>query len=197
MRRFLVLASIAALAIALLQIEVAGGHDQSRASAGAQAEQSAKRCAKQRRALRKARTKAAKRRARRALRRCLKKKKQGTPAPPGSPGSPGSSAVSVAPPEPYVDEELTVKIKGSLGAGNVYRLVVKALGGSQGDGDSHEVTKDTNANAVLVVAAEDPDGGDQWAVGKGSVSVTEVPENAPEGTAGKSIGTLEFRFIQR
>jgi hypothetical protein len=92
---------------------------------------------------------------------------------------------------------LTVNIKGSLGAGNVYRLVVKALGGSPGDGDSHEVTKDTRANATLVVAAEDPNGGDQWAVGKGSVSVTEVPENAPEGATGKSIGTLEFRFIQR
>jgi hypothetical protein len=195
MRRFLVLASIAALAIALLQIEVAGGHDQTRASAGAQAEQTAKRCAKQRRALRKARTKTAKRRARRALRRCLKKKKkQASPAPPGSPGS---SAVSITPPEPYVDDELTVNIKGSLGAGNVYRLVVRALGGSQGDGDSHEVTKDTTLNAVLVVAQEDPEGGDQWAAGNASVSVVEVPENAPEGAAGKSIGTLDFRFIRR
>jgi hypothetical protein len=194
MRRFLVLASITALAIAALQIDVAGGHDQTRASAGPQAEQTAKRCAKQRRALRKARTKAAKRRARRALRRCLKKKRQVNPAPPGSPGS---SAVSITPPEPYVDDELTVNIKGSLGAGNVYRLVVRALGGSQGDGDSHEVTKDTTLNAILVVAQEDPNGGDQWAAGSASVTVIEVPENAPEGAGGKSVATLDFRFIRR
>jgi hypothetical protein len=90
--------------------------------------------------------------------------------------------------------EVDIRPAAALEPGNVYRVVLKALGGEAGDGDSHLVSFDTDIQSVEIGPEDDQDGGSEWAAGKAVVEVTVVPAGSPPGTAGAVVGAASFVF---